>query len=57
MNTAIADAFDLSWKLAWVQRGIAEPSLLDTYEAERGPIGRRNVAMSMVPVSGSPGLA
>ena len=52
MNTAIADAFDLSWKLAWVQRGIADPSLLDTYEAERGPIGRRNVAMSMVPGGG-----
>jgi len=52
MNTAIADAFDLSWKLAWIQRGIALPSLLDTYEAERGPIGRRNVAMSMVPGGG-----
>ncbi|MEZ0241232.1 MAG: FAD-dependent monooxygenase, partial [Chloroflexota bacterium] len=52
MNTAIADAFDLSWKLAWVQRGIADPSLLDTYEAERGPIGRRNVAMSMAPGGG-----
>jgi 2-polyprenyl-6-methoxyphenol hydroxylase-like FAD-dependent oxidoreductase len=52
MNTAIADAFDLSWKLAWVQRGIADPSLLDSYEAERGPIGRRNVEMSMVPGGG-----
>jgi 2-polyprenyl-6-methoxyphenol hydroxylase-like FAD-dependent oxidoreductase len=52
MNTAIADAFDLSWKLAWVQRGFADPPLLDTYEAERGPIGRRNVAMSMVPGGG-----
>jgi len=52
MNTAIADAFDLSWKLAWVQQGIADPALLDTYEAERGPIGRRNVAMSMVPGGG-----
>jgi hypothetical protein len=52
MNTAIADAYDLSWKLAWVARGIADPALLDTYEAERGPIGRRNVAMSMQPVGG-----
>jgi 2-polyprenyl-6-methoxyphenol hydroxylase-like FAD-dependent oxidoreductase len=52
MNTAIADAFDLSWKLAWVVRGLAGPSLLDTYEIERGPIGRRNVAMSMAPGGG-----
>ena len=52
MNTAIADAFDLSWKLAFVERGIADPALLATYEAERGPIGRGNVAMSMVPGGG-----
>ena len=52
MNTAIADAYDLSWKLAWVCRGLADPALLDTYEAERGPIGRRNVAMSMAPAGG-----
>jgi hypothetical protein len=52
MNTAIADAFDLSWKLAWVIRGIADPALLDTYEAERGPIGRRNVALSMQTAGG-----
>ena len=52
MNTAIADAFDLSWKLAFVARGIAGPALLDTYEAERGPIGRRNVALSMQPAGG-----
>ena len=47
MNTAIADAFDLSWKLADVVRGIAGPGLLETYEAERRPVGARNVAMSM----------
>ena len=52
MNTAIADAHDLGWKLAWVVRGLADPSLLDTYEAERGPIGRRNVALSMEPDGG-----
>jgi 2-polyprenyl-6-methoxyphenol hydroxylase-like FAD-dependent oxidoreductase len=53
MNTAIADAFDLGWKLAWVCRGVAGEPLLDTYEAERGPIGRRNVELSMVPGGGS----
>ncbi len=48
MNTAIADGHDLGWKLGAVVRGYAGEGLLDTYEAERGPIGRRNVAMSMV---------
>jgi 2,4-dichlorophenol 6-monooxygenase len=31
MNTAIHDAYDLAWKLAWVLKYWAEPSLLDTY--------------------------
>jgi hypothetical protein len=38
MNTGIQDAANLSWKLAAVLRG-AEPALLDTYEAERHPVG------------------
>ena len=52
MNTAIADGDDLAWKLAWVLRGDAGPALLETYEAERLPIGRRNVALSMAPGGG-----
>ncbi len=52
MNTAIADAYDLGWRLAWLVRGLAGPTLLDGYEAERGPIGRRNVALSMTPGGG-----
>ena len=52
MNTAIADAYDLGWKLAWTVRGLATDALVDSYEAERGPVGRRNVAMSMVPGEG-----
>ena len=52
MNTAIADAYDLGWKLAWTVRGVAGDDLLESYETERGPIGRRNVAMSMVPDGG-----
>jgi 2-polyprenyl-6-methoxyphenol hydroxylase-like FAD-dependent oxidoreductase len=39
MNTGIQDAYNLAWKLALVERGIAEESLLDSYEAERHPIG------------------
>ena len=34
MNTAVAEAHDLGWKLAWVLNGWAGPGLLDTYEAE-----------------------
>jgi 2-polyprenyl-6-methoxyphenol hydroxylase-like FAD-dependent oxidoreductase len=46
MNTAIQDSFDLGWKLAWVLRGWAPPSLLDSYQDERRPIGLRNVQRS-----------
>lgn len=38
MNTGIQDAFNLAWKLALVYHGVADPSLLDSYEAERRPI-------------------
>jgi len=39
MNTGIQDAYNLAWKLAHVERGLADESLLDSYEAERHPIG------------------
>jgi 2-polyprenyl-6-methoxyphenol hydroxylase-like FAD-dependent oxidoreductase len=39
MNTGIQDAYNLAWKLASVERGIADESLLDTYQAERHPVG------------------
>jgi putative polyketide hydroxylase len=38
-NTAIASAHNLAWKLAAVLNGIADPALLDTYQAERRPVG------------------
>jgi 2-polyprenyl-6-methoxyphenol hydroxylase-like FAD-dependent oxidoreductase len=38
MNTGLQDAANLSWKLAAVLRG-ADPALLDTFEAERHPVG------------------
>ncbi|SDI20658.1 FAD-dependent monooxygenase [Nonomuraea jiangxiensis] len=41
MNTGIQDAYNLAWKLALVVRGIAEEPLLDSYHAERHPIGKR----------------
>ncbi|MEV6301797.1 FAD-dependent monooxygenase [Actinoplanes sp. NPDC051861] len=40
MNTGLQDAANLSWKLAAVARGWAAASLLETYEAERHPVGR-----------------
>ena len=40
MNTGMQDAWNLGWKLAFVLRGEARASLLDTYEAERWPVGR-----------------
>jgi 2-polyprenyl-6-methoxyphenol hydroxylase-like FAD-dependent oxidoreductase len=39
MNTGIQDAWNLGWKLALVSRGVADPALLDTYDAERRPVG------------------
>ena len=43
MNTGVGDAFDLAWKLAGTIHGWGGPGLLDGYERERRPIGRRNV--------------
>ncbi len=40
MNTGIQEAWNLGWKLALVAKGIADEALLDSYEAERRPIGR-----------------
>ena len=42
LNTSIEDANNLAFKLALVLSGKAPPSFLDTYEAERRPIGLRN---------------
>jgi 2,4-dichlorophenol 6-monooxygenase len=39
-NTSIQDSFNLAWKLAFVLDGRAGPGLLDSYTAERAPIGR-----------------
>ncbi|MFF9284372.1 FAD-dependent monooxygenase [Streptomyces griseosporeus] len=40
MNTGLQDAANLGWKLAQVLHGHASDALLDTYEAERHPVGR-----------------
>ena len=46
MNTGVDDVANLAWKLAGVVHGWAPATLLDTYEAERRPIGIRNTTMS-----------
>lgn len=47
MNTAILDGHNLGWKLAWTLRGWADDELLDSYQAERRPVGVRNTLRSM----------
>jgi 2-polyprenyl-6-methoxyphenol hydroxylase-like FAD-dependent oxidoreductase len=44
MNTGIGDAVNLAWKLAQVLQQRADPSLLDSYEAERIVFARKLVA-------------
>jgi hypothetical protein len=47
MNTGIGDAVDLGWKLAAVHFGWGGPHLLDSYEAERRPVGIRQCDEAM----------
>ncbi|AEM51844.1 FAD-dependent monooxygenase [Stenotrophomonas maltophilia] len=63
LNLGIGDAMNLGWKLAAVVRGTADDGLLDSYTAERHPIGakvldwsRAQVAL-MRPGAGSRALA
>ena len=45
-NTSIDDAVNLGWKLAAVAQGWAGSDLLDSYDAERKPIARRNTGFA-----------
>lgn len=38
MNTSMHDSWNLAWKLNFVVRGLAKPTLVDTYEQERKKI-------------------
>ncbi|KAG2125959.1 FAD binding domain-containing protein [Suillus clintonianus] len=38
LNSGVQDAFNLGWKLALVEKGLADKSLLETYNAERLPV-------------------
>jgi 2-polyprenyl-6-methoxyphenol hydroxylase-like FAD-dependent oxidoreductase len=46
MNTGIQDAANLGWKLAAVLHGWAGDALLDSYHAERHPVGRMVLLVS-----------
>jgi 3-(3-hydroxy-phenyl)propionate hydroxylase len=41
LNVGVQDAVNLGWKLAQVVHGTCSESLLDTYHAERHPVGAR----------------
>jgi 3-(3-hydroxy-phenyl)propionate hydroxylase len=47
LNTGVQDAVNLGWKLAQVVNETAPESLLDTYHAERHPVGARVLANTM----------
>ncbi|MEM1182657.1 MAG: FAD-dependent monooxygenase [Acidobacteriota bacterium] len=47
MNSGMADAHNLCWKLAAVIRGRASAELLDSYETERRPVIERNCEESL----------
>jgi 2-polyprenyl-6-methoxyphenol hydroxylase-like FAD-dependent oxidoreductase len=47
MNTAFLDGHNLGWKLAWTVQGWGGEALLDSYQAERRPVGVRNTLRSM----------
>jgi 2-polyprenyl-6-methoxyphenol hydroxylase-like FAD-dependent oxidoreductase len=47
MNTGIQDAYNLAWKLALALRGVAAEDLLDSYQAERHPVGEEVVGRTV----------
>ncbi|MER7850751.1 FAD-dependent monooxygenase [Kitasatospora sp. NPDC096077] len=47
MNTGIGDADNLAWKLASVVDGTAGEALLDSYQAERRPVARQVIDLSL----------
>jgi putative polyketide hydroxylase len=47
MNTAIHDGHELGWRLAWAVRGLGGDALLDSYAAEREPLGRALATRSL----------
>jgi len=57
LNIGVQDAVNLGWKLAQVVAGTSADSLLDTYHAERHPIGARVLRATMAQTALSRGDA
>jgi len=51
LNTGVQDAVNLGWKLAQVIDGRSPDGLLDTYHAERHPVGARVLRNTMAQVA------
>jgi 3-(3-hydroxy-phenyl)propionate hydroxylase len=51
LNTGVQDAVNLGWKLAQVIKGTSPDGLLDTYHAERHPVGARVLQNTMAQVA------
>jgi 2-polyprenyl-6-methoxyphenol hydroxylase-like FAD-dependent oxidoreductase len=51
LNTGVQDAVNLGWKLAQVVDGTSPDGLLDTYHAERQPVGARVLRNTMAQVA------
>jgi 3-(3-hydroxy-phenyl)propionate hydroxylase len=51
LNTGVQDAVNLGWKLAQVVAGTSPESLLDTYHAERHPVGAQVLRNAMAQVA------
>ncbi|AYG78290.1 Pentachlorophenol 4-monooxygenase [Streptomyces hundungensis] len=47
LNTGVQDAYNLAWKLALAVRGLGAESLLDSYHAERHPVGEEVVGRTV----------
>jgi 2-polyprenyl-6-methoxyphenol hydroxylase-like FAD-dependent oxidoreductase len=47
LNTGVADAHNLIWKIAAVEAGWANPDVLDSYESERRPVAQFNCDQSL----------
>lgn len=50
LNAAVADGFDLGWKLSWVLRSWSSADLLASYETERRPVVQHNLLRSQDPL-------
>ncbi|MFZ0215293.1 MAG: FAD-dependent monooxygenase, partial [Candidatus Dormiibacterota bacterium] len=47
LNTGVQDAYNLAWKLALAVRGSAAEGLLESYDAERHPVGEEVVGRTV----------